>query len=149
MPVDRDIRARGDIEEQAREQTGKRQVQLRIDEREVRTSCANAYRTNATAEEVVLDFGFNTVTQQRQQPIIAFKVSDRIIVNHYSAKRLAATLSQLIRRHESQFGELELNVDKRERNRRPKVVDIARAHTVEVAAYAETIDGYQPQVMES
>jgi hypothetical protein len=34
-------------------------------------------------------------------------------MNYYSAKRLAITLSQLIRRHEEQFGELEMDVNKR------------------------------------
>jgi hypothetical protein len=37
-------------------------------------------------------------------------------MNYYSAKRLAITLSQLIRRHEEQFGELELDVAKRRKN---------------------------------
>src|SRR3990170_2474330 len=90
------------IEEQAREQTGQRQVRLRIDERNMRSSYANAFRTNGTAEEVMLDFGLNLVSpaaqqqaagqpgaQQQQQPEIIFQVSDRVIMNYYSAKRLA------------------------------------------------------------
>ena len=79
------------------------------------TSYANAFRTNGTAEEVMLDFGLNLVTPPVAdgQPEIVFKVNDRIIMNYYSAKRLAITLSQLIRRHEGQFGELELDVAKR------------------------------------
>ena len=36
-----------------------------------------------------------------------------MVMNYYSAKRLAITLSQLIRRHEDEFGELELDVSKR------------------------------------
>ena len=104
------------IEEQAREQTGQRQVRLRMDERNMKTSYANAFRTNGTAEEVMLDFGLNVASpagQQQDQPEIVFQVNDRIVLNYFSAKRLAATLSQLIRRHESQFGELELDVTKR------------------------------------
>ncbi len=103
------------IETQAREQTGQQQVRLRMDEREMGTSYANAFRTNGTAEEVMLDFGLNLVTPPVAdgQPEIVFKVNDRIIMNYYSAKRLAITLSQLIRRHEGQFGELELDVAKR------------------------------------
>ena len=34
-------------------------------------------------------------------------------MNYYSAKRLALTLGQIIRRYEQQFGELELDVTKR------------------------------------
>ena len=105
------------VEQQARQQTGQRQVRLRIDERDMRTSYANAFRTNGTSEEVMLDFGLNLVVppaQQDAQPEILFRVSDRVILNYYSAKRLAISLSQLIRRHEQQFGELELDVSKRQ-----------------------------------
>ncbi len=98
---------------QATEQPGQ-QVQLRIDEREMNTSYANAFRTNGTAEEVMLDFGLNIPNAaQRDKPEIIFHVTDRIIMNYYSAKRLAMTLGQVVRRHEEQFGELEMDVNKR------------------------------------
>ena len=90
----------------------------------MKTCYANAFRTNGTAEEVLLDFGLNLVVPgpqtpgeegqpPQQQPEIIFQVTERVIMNYYSAKRLAITLSQLIRRHEEQFGELELDVSKR------------------------------------
>ena len=111
------------IDQQAREQTGQQQIRLRIDERNMKTSYANAFRTNGTAEEVILDFGLNLVgppVQERNkeeiQAQIIFQVNDRIILNYYTAKRLAITLGQLIRRHEEQFGELELDVTKRRKN---------------------------------
>jgi hypothetical protein len=103
------------IEEQAREQAGQ-QVQLRIDEAGMETTYANAFRTNGTAEEVILDFGLNLIgpaAQPQAQPQILFKVNQRVVMNYYSVKRLAITLSQLIRRHEEQFGELEMDVTKR------------------------------------
>ena len=104
------------VEQQAREETGQRQIRLAVDERNMKTSYANAFRTNGTAEEVMLDFGLNLVTpadQQETQPQVVFQVNERVIMNYYSAKRLAVTLSQLIRRHEEQFGELEMDVAKR------------------------------------
>jgi hypothetical protein len=103
------------VEDQAREQTGQQQIRLRVDERSMKTDYANAFRTNATAEEVLLDFGLNLVapTAQQNQPEIIFQVTERVIMNYYSAKRLAITLSQMIRRHEEQFGALELDVAKR------------------------------------
>ena len=107
------------IEEQAREQTGQQQVQLRVDESGMATTYANAFRTNGTAEEVILDFGLNLVgppAQPDTSPQILFKVNQRVVMNYYSAKRLAITLSQLIRRHEEQFGDLELDVQKRRKN---------------------------------
>ena len=103
------------IEEQAREQTGQKQVRIRIDETGMRTDYANAFRTSETAEEVILDFGMNSVRPgpQQDQPEIVFKANERIIMNYYSAKRLTIALGQLIRRYEQQFGELELDVAKR------------------------------------
>ncbi len=108
------------VEDQAREQTGQQQVRLRMDERNMRTGYANAFRANATAEEVMMDFGVNLLGQstpasQQNQPEIVFQVNERVIMNYFSAKRLAITLSQLIRRHEEQFGELELDVSKRKK----------------------------------
>jgi len=104
------------IEQQAQQQTGQKQLRLRIDEREMQTSYANAFRANETAEEVMLDFGLNVVrpaSDQQEQPEILFKTSHRVILNYYSAKRLAITLSRLVRKHEDQFGELELDVANR------------------------------------
>ncbi len=98
------------VEEQARQQTGQQQVRVRIDERAMTTSYANAFRTNGTAEEVMVDFGLNLVSppgKEGDQAEIIFKVNDRVILNYYSAKRLALTLTQLLRKHEEQFGEIE------------------------------------------
>jgi len=106
------------IEEQAREQTGQ-QVRLRIDERDLRTTYANAFRTNGTADEIMLDLGLNLLSQptgEETTPEIVFKVNERVVLNYYAAKRLAIALSQLIHRHEEQFGELELDVSKRAKN---------------------------------
>ena len=107
------------VEAQAREQTGRKQIRVRVDERNMKTSYANAFRTNGTAEEVILDFGLNMVNpvvEKADVPEITFQVSERVIMNYFSAKRLAITLSQLIRRHEDQFGELELDVAKRRKD---------------------------------
>ncbi|RKY27811.1 MAG: DUF3467 domain-containing protein [Planctomycetota bacterium] len=107
------------IEQQATEQTGQRQVRVGFDERNMTTSYANGFRANATGEEVMLDFGLNVVNpagQQQNQPEMLFQVNSRVVMNYYAAKRLAITLSQLIRRHEEQFGELNLDIAKRRKN---------------------------------
>lgn len=107
------------VEQQAQEQTGQRQVRLRIDQRDVKTTYANGFRTQFTAEEVIIDFGVNLVEQaatpQKGDNSIncVFSVGDRVVMNYYSAKRLAISLGQQIRRYEEQFGPLELNVAKR------------------------------------
>ena len=96
-----------------------RQISVQIDEHKLQTTYANAFRTNATAEEVILDFGLNVMnpTQQENQPNMIFQLSQRVILNYYSAKRLALALGQAIRRHEDQFGEIELDVNKRQKRK--------------------------------
>lgn len=113
------------IEAQAAAQTGQQQVRLRIDQSRMTSTYANAFRSSTTAEEIMLDFGLNQVVQARQadparpnEPIgeILFEVNHRIVLNYYTAKRLAITLGQIIRRFEDQFGELKLNVAERTRS---------------------------------
>ena len=88
---------------------GQQSVQLLLDEREMRTTFANAYRIHHTAEEVVLDFGFNMANpnpQSQQQQQLLFKVTERVIMSYPSVKRLTMSLQQLIKRFEQQFGEI-------------------------------------------
>lgn len=111
------------IEGQAQQQTGQQQVRLRIDQRDMHTSYANAFRTNATAEELIVDFGLNQLVGAQRQSgqtgsdeatgEIVFQLSNRVIMNYYSAKRLVLSLGGLITRYEEQFGELKLDVAKR------------------------------------
>lgn len=86
------------------------QVQVLLDERELRTVYSNGYRLHSTAEEVIVDFGFNMGNPNPQpqgpQAQVLFKMSDRVIMNYASAKRLAGSLVQLIKRYEQQFGEI-------------------------------------------
>ena len=104
------------------EATGQ-QVRMRIDEREMESIYSNAFRTNASADEVFVDFGINhTVPTQNKSDgegpaaEILFKLDQRVIMNYYTAKRLAITLSNIVRRHEERFGELKLNVADRVKN---------------------------------
>ncbi len=43
----------------------------------------------------------------------ALSLDKRIVLNHYTAKRLLAALQQTIMRHEQNFGVIELNVQRR------------------------------------
>src|SRR5438067_132196 len=83
-------------------------VHVMLDEREMRTTFANAYRIHHTTEEVVVDFGFNMVNPNSPpgQPQMLFKVTDRVIMSYPSIKRLSQSVRQLIQRYEQQFGEI-------------------------------------------
>jgi hypothetical protein len=106
-------------EDKNREQANQAQIRVRVDERNMRTCYANGFRTNTTPEEVVLDFGLNLVSPlpgPQNQPEMLFDVNERIVLNYASAKRLAIALSQVIRRHEEQFGEVEVDAAKRSKS---------------------------------
>ena len=104
------------IEQQGRDQTGQKQIRVHIDERDLKTSYASGFRPVATAEELMLDFGLNIIRpsadKQGEREII-FQANNRIVINYYSAKRLALALGHIIRRYEQEFGEIELNAAKR------------------------------------
>ena len=102
-------------------EAGQQQVALRLDERELHTAYANAFRTNATPEEMVVDFGFNSVSPAPQgqpggQAQILFKLNNRVVLNYYTAKRLALSLGQVVRQYEETYGEIKLNAEERKKN---------------------------------
>ncbi len=72
---------------------------------------ANFCRVTGTPEEVIVDFGLNA--NGGATPAAPLPISQRIVVNFYTAKRLWQTLGVTIQRHESTFGALETNVQKR------------------------------------
>jgi hypothetical protein len=89
-------------------QTTPQGLQILVDERELRTLYVNMVRIHTTHEEVVLDMIFsmpnpNPAAGQQQ---MLFKVTDRVIMSYPTAKRLAQSVTQLIKRYEQQFGEL-------------------------------------------
>jgi hypothetical protein len=105
-------------EEMPQPQGGEQQVQVLLDERELRTIYSNAYRIHTSAEEVVVDLGFNmpnpnNQSQQSGPPQLLFKVTERVIMSYSNAKRLTMSLTQLIKRYEQQFGEIALQPGQR------------------------------------
>jgi len=85
----------------------RREVTLRFDESGMESAYANTIRSSSTLDEVILDFGMNMPVPGRQNEVV-FKVRQQVILNWRGAKRLALTLSNLVRQHEERFGEIEL-----------------------------------------
>jgi hypothetical protein len=74
-------------------------------------SYANFCRVTGTPEELIVDFGLNKqVGPDVAEPI---DISQRLIVNFFTAKRLMAALHMAVQRHEAAFGVLETDVQKR------------------------------------
>ena len=109
-----------EIHEQARDLAGTGKVRLRIEDNNVPMRYANSFRTNVTPEDIIIDFGMNSVTKanrtgQGVEAEILFKINEKMVVNYYTAKRLAITLARLVKVYENRFGELKLNVSEREK----------------------------------
>lgn len=75
------------------------------------TIYTNFCRVNVTPEELVLDFGLNT--QMTPQPTEAIKLTHRVVMNFYTAKRLLNALAAVVSQHERQYGVLELDFQRR------------------------------------
>ncbi|MBT4866017.1 MAG: DUF3467 domain-containing protein [Planctomycetaceae bacterium] len=84
-----------------------------IDDTNVMACYANMCRVSSTPEELILDLGLNPNPYAQTDTTV--EVSQRIIMNHFTAKRLLAALSATIQRHEQAFGVLEIDVNKRVR----------------------------------
>lgn len=85
--------------------------QLHVDDSQAASLYANFCRITGTPEELIIDFGLNP--QPFGVPTEPIKVSQRIVTNFYTAKRLLYALQMSIQRHEAAFGVLEIDVNKR------------------------------------
>lgn len=85
--------------------------QVDVDDSHVNAAYANFCRVTGSPEELIVDFGLNP--QPVGQPKNPIQVTQRVIVNYYTAKRLLHALSLSIQRHESVFGVLETDIQKR------------------------------------
>ena len=87
------------------------QVQIKIDDSKVSANYANFCRVTGTPEELIIDFGLNP--QPFGVPTEPIPVTQRIVTNFYTAKRMLHALQMTIQRHEATFGVLETDVQKR------------------------------------
>jgi hypothetical protein len=88
-------------------------MQVEIDDSKVMALYANFCRVTGTPEELIIDFGLNP--QPFGVPTHPIPVTQRIITNFYTAKRMLHALQLTIQRHEAAFGVLETDVQKRVR----------------------------------
>ena len=99
-------------EAQAQPQAQQQQmVQVEVDDAHVSASYANFCRVTGSPEELIVDFGLNP--QPVGVPKGPITVSQRVIVNYFTAKRLLHALSLSVQRHEAVFGVLETDIQKR------------------------------------
>jgi len=78
---------------------------VQFDVSSLQSTYANVCNVSSTREEVVLAFGVNNVWE-RGQANIQVQLTNRIVLNPYAAKRLAAVLNRVVAEYESKFGTL-------------------------------------------
>src|SRR5262245_41062612 len=71
----------------------------------------NFARVTGSPEELILDFGLNS--DPSGNPNSPVKISERLVMNYFTAKRLWMALGATLKRQESVFGVLETDVTKR------------------------------------
>jgi hypothetical protein len=85
--------------------------QAAVDTRSLATTYANFCRVQVTPEELILDFGLNTsTTPNPKEPV---KLTTRLVMNYYTAKRLSLALKRVVQDHERTYGPIELDFRKR------------------------------------
>jgi len=100
------------VAEQAAAQPQQQQmVQVEVNDSHITAAYANFCRVTGSPEELIVDFGLNP--QPVGVPKNPIAVSQRIIVNYFTAKRLLHALSLSVQRHEAVFGVLETDIQKR------------------------------------
>ncbi len=82
-----------------------------VNDKSANAGYANFCRVSSTPEELILDLGLNPTPYATGK--VDVDVTQRIILNHYTAKRLWSALSMALQRHEQAFGVLETDVRKR------------------------------------
>ena len=87
------------------------QMEVVVDDSAAHAAYANFARVTATPEEVIVDFALNPqpFATGRQE----VKVSQRLIMNFFTAKRLLGALHMALQQHENVYGVLEVDVGKR------------------------------------
>jgi hypothetical protein len=88
-------------------------VQIPVDMEHMVSTYANFFRVTGTPEELVLDFGLNTQQVMPSGAPESVKLTQRLIMSFYTAKRLLNALQWAVSRYEGNFGVLETDFQKR------------------------------------
>jgi len=65
-----------------------------------------------TPEELILDLGLNTEMASNPNPTV--RISNRVVMNFYTAKRLSGFLQWAVQKYEATYGPIETDAEKRE-----------------------------------
>jgi hypothetical protein len=111
MPENQENETAAQEQAQAQQPMQQQMVQVEVEDQHVSALYANFCRVTGSPEELIIDFGLNP--QPVGMPKNPISVTQRVIVNYYTAKRLLHALSLSVQRHEAVFGVLETDIQKR------------------------------------
>jgi hypothetical protein len=87
------------------------QAQIQVDDSKAVPMYTNFCRVTGTPEEVIIDLGLNP--QPFGVPTVPIAITQRIVTNFFTAKRMLQALMITIQRHEATFGVIETDVQRR------------------------------------
>ena len=87
------------------------QPEIVLIEKDAHVAYSNFARVTSTAEEVIIDFCLNPNPFHTGRQEIG--VSQRLIMNFFTAKRLFSAMGMTLQRHEQTFGAIELDIRRR------------------------------------
>ncbi len=105
------------VTDSSRQQQAAQPVQVQVNDDKAIANYANFCRVTGSPEELIVDFGLNP--QPVGIPKDPIHVTQRVIMNFYTAKRLLAALQMSVQRHEAVFGNLETDIQKRLKVQQP------------------------------
>jgi len=91
--------------------TAQPEIQPTIEPSSLEPIYTNFARVTGSPEELILDFGLNT--DPTGNPNTPVQISQRLVMNYFTAKRLWMALAVSLKRQESVFGVLETDITKR------------------------------------
>jgi len=83
------------------------QTKIVWDDSDMRSAYANVANVAGGREEIVLLFGMNQAWHAGQEEV-KVKLTDRIVLSPFAAKRLAILLNNVLKDYEKRYGELEV-----------------------------------------
>lgn len=110
-PAEKTTQPKQQPQPQQQQSQQQQQQQVQLNDANAIACYANFCRVTGSPEELIIDFGLNP--HPVGVPKDPIEVKQRIIVNFFTAKRLLAALQMSVQRHESVFGVLETDIQKR------------------------------------
>lgn len=97
------------VKEAEKKEDTQTMTKVRWDDSKMRSTYANVCNVSSTREEMTMLFGTNQAWHTGQAELTV-ELTDRIIINPYTAKRLSILLNNTVREYEARFGELRIDI---------------------------------------